>query len=67
MITEIEWEYFKAFEHVRMTSLGRINVLVGRNNAGKSSILHVLDLAGIAIQQRNWHVFPLKLDIRGLF
>jgi len=67
VITEIELEHFKAFEHIRMTGLGRINVLVGRNNAGKSSILHVLDLAGIAIQQRNWQVFPLKLDIRDLF
>ncbi len=50
-----------------MNGLGRINVLVGRNNAGKSSILHALDLAGLAIQQQGWYPFPLKLRMRDLF
>ena len=67
MITNIEITHFKAFENVRLEGLGRINVLVGRNNAGKSSVLHALDLAGLAAQQQNWQQFPLKVRIQDLF
>ena len=44
MITKVEIERFKGLEHICI-SLDRINVLVGPNNAGKSSIIQALQLA----------------------
>ena len=44
MIKKIEIKRFKSVEHVEL-NLGRINVLVGANNAGKSSILQAIQFA----------------------
>lgn len=44
MITKVEVERFKSIEKVTL-ELGKINVLVGPNNAGKSSIIQALQLA----------------------
>lgn len=67
MISEFTIQYFKAFRDVRVSDLGQVNAFVGRNNAGKSSVLHALDLAGLAIRRNDWGTFPLKLKIEDLF
>ncbi len=43
-ITRVEFENFKAFPHFSV-SLGKLNVLVGPNNSGKSTILSALSCA----------------------
>ncbi len=44
MIRSIEINGYRGFKSFRMTDLGRINLLVGRNNSGKTSILEGLQL-----------------------
>jgi hypothetical protein len=67
LITEFTIQYFKAFENVTARDLGRLNAFVGRNNAGKSTVLHALDLAGLALRWNDWSRFQLKLKIEDLF
>ena len=67
MITEFTIRYFKAFENVTVKDLARLNAFVGRNNAGKSTVLHALDLAGLAIRLNDWGRFALKVKIEDLF
>lgn len=44
MIKKIEIDRFKSIQHVEL-DLGRVNVLVGANNSGKSSILQAIQFA----------------------
>jgi energy-coupling factor transporter ATP-binding protein EcfA2 len=44
MIRKIEIDRFKSIEHVEL-NLGKVNVLVGANNSGKSSILQAIQFA----------------------
>lgn len=67
MITDFTIKYFKAFENVTAKGLAQLNVFVGRNNAGKSTVLHALDLAGLALRLNDWSRFQLKLKIEDLF
>lgn len=42
VLHEIEIRNFKSLEHVHLTDLGHFNVLVGRNNAGKSAVFDAI-------------------------
>lgn len=42
MIQFLELKNFRAFEHIRFESLGRANLIIGRNNTGKTSVLEAL-------------------------
>lgn len=44
-----------------------VNAFYGRNNSGKSTILHALDMAGLALSTRNWNQFQPKLEITDMF
>lgn len=44
MFRELHIDNFRSFRHFRMRELGTINLLVGGNNSGKTSILEALDL-----------------------
>ena len=49
MLRSVHIENFRALREFRMSGLGRVNLLVGTNNCGKTSILealHLLSLAG---------------------
>lgn len=46
MFTTISLSGFRSFEEVRVSNLGRINVLVGENGAGKTSFLEAVRLLG---------------------
>ena len=52
MIKKIEIKNFKNIEHV-LLNLDRINVLIGANNSGKSSILQSIQFAFAAAQATN--------------
>jgi len=41
-LDSIEIERFRAFEHLRIERLGRVNLIVGRNNVGKTCLLEAL-------------------------
>lgn len=44
MLKSITIENFRGFSKFRLNDLGRVNLLVGRNNSGKSSILEAIEL-----------------------
>ena len=57
MISSIHIEGFRGFECFDMGDLGRINLLVGTNNSGKTSLLEALHLLTSQADPRAlWHV-----------
>lgn len=42
MIQFLELKNFRAFEHIRFENLGRANLIIGKNNTGKTSVLEAL-------------------------
>ncbi len=44
MIRELKIENFRAFRELHLTGLGRVNLLVGANNSGKTSVLEAIAL-----------------------
>jgi len=63
----VEIHNFKGLEAVTISNCGALNALVGKNNSGKSSVLHAIDMAGLALSVRNWDLFQPKLDVKDLF
>lgn len=49
MIENLTIEGYRGFERFEMEGLGRINLLVGRNNAGKTSVLEAIRLLATAV------------------
>ncbi|MEP7340534.1 MAG: AAA family ATPase, partial [Acidobacteriota bacterium] len=41
-LESLEIQQFRAFDHLRIERLGRVNLIVGKNNVGKSSLLEAL-------------------------
>lgn len=44
MIQQVAFKNFRRFENFPSMNLGNINIFVGRNNAGKSTVLKALQL-----------------------
>ncbi len=42
VLDSLEIRQFRAFRHLRIESLGRVNLIVGKNNVGKTSLLEAL-------------------------
>lgn len=66
-IRDFEIRNFKGLTAVRLDSCGTINAIVGKNNSGKSSVLHAIDMAGLALSLRRWDLFQPKLEVKDLF
>jgi predicted ATPase len=47
MYRSIEIKGFRQFDHLELPNLGRVNLLVGRNNAGKTSILEAIEMLAL--------------------
>lgn len=58
---------FKGIEDVIIEDCDAVNAFYGRNNSGKSTILHALDMAGLALSTGNWNQFQPKLEIKDMF
>lgn len=58
---------FKGINQLKLTQLGDINVFIGKNNSGKSTLLHALDIVGLALKYSDFSRFQLKLEIADLF
>lgn len=67
MIKHLDIRSFKGLESVELRDCGMLNALIGKNNSGKSSVLHALDMAGLALNVRDWNAFQPKLEIKDLF
>jgi len=44
ILNSLEIRGFRGFRHLQIESLGRVNLIVGKNNVGKSSLLEALQL-----------------------
>ena len=44
MIRDLAIDGFRGFEHFEMGDLGRVNLLVGTNNSGKTSVLEAIEI-----------------------
>jgi ABC-type branched-subunit amino acid transport system ATPase component len=44
LLDSLEIRRFRAFRHLRIEKLGRVNLIVGKNNVGKSCLLEALEL-----------------------
>ncbi len=62
MIREIFIKNFRSFRNLEIKDLGQINIVVGRNNTGKSSFLEAtyLGISGYPIFDRNKFSYILK-------
>ena len=58
---------FKGIDRIDIQSCSAVNAIYGRNNSGKSTILHALDMAGLALSTRTWNQFQPKLTIKDMF
>lgn len=43
-MNSIEISNFKNFRHLKIDNLGAVNLIVGKNNAGKSSLLEAISI-----------------------
>jgi|GEM_PF-2537159 len=66
-LRRLEIHSFKGLDDVTIPDCGALNALVGKNNSGKSSVLHAIDMAGLALSVKNWNLFQPKLEIKDLF
>lgn len=66
-IRAFEIQNFKGLKQVRLENCGPINAIVGKNNSGKSSVLHAVDMAGLALSVNAWDRFQPKLEVKDLF
>jgi AAA15 family ATPase/GTPase len=66
-IKHLEIHHFKGLESIEIKDCGSLNAFIGKNNSGKSSILHAIDLAGLALGMRNWNSFQPKIAVKDLF
>ncbi len=67
MLKNIKIEYFKGLQSVELGDCGKVNAIVGKNNSGKSSLLHAIDLASLALNVQSWSQFQPKMEIKDLF
>src|SRR5690349_3410729 len=44
ILNSLEIRRFRAFKHLSIEKLGRVNLIVGKNNVGKSCLLEALQL-----------------------
>lgn len=63
MINQISFENFRGFNHVKLSDLGKITLISGKNNSGKSSILEGVFLA---LDYRAPDSFAVLNSVRGL-
>ena len=67
LLKEINIHSFKGLDSISIRDCGRINAIVGKNNSGKSSILHAIDMAGLALEVNTWDSFQPKLETKDMF
>jgi AAA15 family ATPase/GTPase len=48
-LTSIQINNFKGLKDIHIEGCSDVNVFVGKNNSGKSSILHAIEIACLAI------------------
>ena len=61
VLDSLEIKNFRAFKHLRIEKLGRVNLIVEKNNVGKSSVLEALLLfARLAYPALIWESLEVR-------
>ncbi|CDD17461.1 putative ATP/GTP-binding protein [Clostridium sp. CAG:798] len=70
-IKNIIFENYKCFRHAEISNLQPINIIIGKNNIGKSSILDILEMIYSKRSTRQTNIIADKelseMDIRRVF
>lgn len=53
LIDSFEIENFRSLKHLKLEKLARVNLLMGKNNSGKTSVLEAL-FAFTGIKENTW-------------
>ncbi len=65
MIRSLTIDGYRGFKHLEIEGLGRVNLLVGKNNCGKSSVLEALYLLHAAGNPLTfWHILSQRSEIQ---
>ncbi len=67
MLQTLEIKNFRVLEDFKVSKLGRVNLIVGKNNSGKSSILEALQIYAADGQERLMQDLAVAHDERFLF
>src|SRR5438105_3054282 len=57
---------FRGLRNFRLDGLHRVNVLVGENNSGKTSVLEALSILSNPLDPYEWGLLARKRDFGGL-
>jgi len=60
ILNSLEIQRFRCFRELRIERLGRVNLIVGKNNVGKSTILEALRLYAIDRARRCVSEIPVE-------
>jgi recombinational DNA repair ATPase RecF len=60
MLTEIQIEGYRAFERMTVAGLARVNLIVGKNNSGKTSLLEAVELVAPVGDHSVWFASPMR-------
>lgn len=67
IIKNINIKAFKGIEDIQISECAKINAFVGKNNSGKSTILHAIEMASLALKNNDWNNFSFKLEVKDMF
>src|SRR5258708_25791405 len=62
LLDSIEIKNYRSLEHIRLDNLQHFNVLIGRNNAGKSSVFLALQQLGQLLLQQGYMLVDVLTD-----
>src|SRR5437764_13543268 len=67
ILNSLEIRNFRAFRNLKIEHLGRVNLLVGKNNVGKTSLLEAIQLYAKDILRLNSNETPyILISVHGL-
>src|SRR5229473_4617520 len=65
ILNSLEIRNFRGFQHLTIEHLGRVNLIVGKNNIGKSSLLEALQLyARKGVPDVIWNILSTRDENR---
>jgi predicted ATP-dependent endonuclease of OLD family len=65
--TQFNIHQFRGFRHFSFDNLGRVNLLVGMNNSGKTSVLEAISLTCRSLDSMEWFATASRRGIRQSF
>src|SRR5947209_2225527 len=69
ILNSLEINNFRGFRHLQIERLGRVNLIVGKNNVGKTSLLEALQLYASRASSPTfiWEMLSTRNEIRRPF